>query len=121
MTAKGLSKYSVDIIALQFSTKAKSLYAFIVEGDRGSGGMPIIQIQPTFEAYRAAQQELLQYVARGLKLMQADWKMVVETPGETALYWRGSVNDLVTDVAPLLTRAQRELFAVQLLEWRQDG
>lgn len=39
--------------------------------------------------------------------------------GETAVYWRGSVTDLVTDLAPLLTPSQLvDLAAEAALAWK---
>lgn len=91
-----MSVYTPEITQLQVTTKAESVYAFVVEGERGTGGMPLVSIVPEQQAsgsgviepaeYVARCRKLLGFMQRSVELFERDIRMmtreaVVSTPG----------------------------------------
>lgn len=66
------SRYLPDVTELLVRLKAKSVYVFVVDGEQGTGGCPIVQLQPTHAEYLQANRELLQYMKRSVELYERD-------------------------------------------------
>ena len=69
---KTSSVYVHEIAELLMHLQAKSAYVFVVDGIKGTGGCPLVALQPTREAHAAAHRELLEYMRRSVKLFEAD-------------------------------------------------
>lgn len=70
-----LSRYIPEIIAFARSTEAKAVYCFAIDGNRGSGGCPLIAGLPQgSEEYVARCQELVEMLRRSADMLEADIK-----------------------------------------------
>lgn len=71
MTAQ-LSRYMPELIELATRTKAKAAYVFFVDGDRGTGGSPIVMGFPPPDEYERRCRELVALLRRSAELLEDD-------------------------------------------------
>lgn len=67
-----LSRYTTEIIAFQQATQGKAVYCFVVDGVKGTGGMPVIAMTPTHEEYLAKCREVVALLRRSADLLERD-------------------------------------------------
>lgn len=66
------SRYIADVTAFALQTKAKAAYCFVVDGEKGTGGCPVvIGLVPPAE-YRARCEELIVLMRRSADMLEAD-------------------------------------------------
>lgn len=66
------SRYTPEITALGLQTKAKAVYCFVVDGDKGTGGCPLVMGTPPPDEYRRRCEELIAMMRRSADMLQAD-------------------------------------------------
>ena len=66
------SRYLPEITAFGLGAKAKAVYCFVIDGDKGTGGCPIVLGLPPAAEYRARCEELIVMMRRSADLLQAD-------------------------------------------------
>jgi hypothetical protein len=77
------SAYANEIALLALRTSAKAAYGFVVDGDRGTGGMPLIAGLASGPEYRARCRGLASLMRRSAALLEADVdRQVPPEPGE---------------------------------------
>jgi cytochrome c len=67
-----LSKYTPEIVAFQAATKGQAVYCFVVDGTKGTGGMPLVGLAPTHPEYLARCRELVTLLRRSADLLERD-------------------------------------------------
>lgn len=72
MSNSPLSRYTPEIVAFQQATKGKAVYAFVVDGIKGTGGMPLVEMAPTQDEYRARCREVVALLRRSADLLEQD-------------------------------------------------
>lgn len=74
MSALGLSRYMPEILEMTMHVKAKASYVFFVDGDRGTGGSPLIMGAESLkrEVYEARCRELILLLRRSAKMLEDD-------------------------------------------------
>jgi hypothetical protein len=69
----GLSKYFPEIYALAQQTQARAVYVFVLDGNRGSGGQPLLCPMPeTHEEYLHRNREMIIALRRSADLLEQD-------------------------------------------------
>lgn len=66
------SRYLPVITAFAQSVRAKAAYCFVVDGELGTGGCPLILDAPTREAYEQRCRELVELLRRSADMLEAD-------------------------------------------------
>lgn len=66
------SRYTNEAVQLLLGTKAKAAYAFVVDGDRGTGGCPVIEGLQAGSEYRRRCEELVRLLRRSADLLERD-------------------------------------------------
>jgi hypothetical protein len=74
------SRYLVEIYDFAAKTKAKAVYCFVIDGDRGTGGCSIVVGLVPPDEYRARNEELIAMLRRSADLLQADIDRQVPRP-----------------------------------------
>jgi len=66
------SRYIAEITAFALSTKGKAVYCFVLDGDKGTGGCPLVMGIPGGPEYRRRCEELITMMRRSADMLQAD-------------------------------------------------
>lgn len=74
MSTAPFSRYMPEIIELTTRVKAKASYVFFVDGDRGTGGSPLVMGADSLkrDVYEARCRELVELLRRSADLLEAD-------------------------------------------------
>lgn len=67
-----ISRYTPEIIEFGKATRAKAVYCFVIEGAKGTGGMPIVMGFPPAEEYRTLCEAMIKMMRRSADMLQAD-------------------------------------------------
>jgi hypothetical protein len=73
------SRYIAEVTAFAFGTKAKAVYCFVLDGEKGTGGCPLIMGMLQGPEYRRRCEELIVMLRRSADLLQADIDRQVPT------------------------------------------
>jgi hypothetical protein len=72
MAAEPLSRYMPDIIEFAIKVKAKAAYCFVLDGNKGTGGCPVVVGMPPHEEYLARCRELIAMLRRSADMLERD-------------------------------------------------
>lgn len=69
-----LSRYMPELVELAMRVKAKAAYVFFIDGDRGTGGSPIVMDAPLLERdeYERRCRTLVNMLRRSADLLEGD-------------------------------------------------
>lgn len=67
-----LSRYMPEIIEFARKAHAKAVYCFALDGDRGTGGCPLVMGTPPPDEYRERCKELVAMLRRSADLLEQD-------------------------------------------------
>lgn len=70
--AGGFSRYTPAIVQFAQATRGAAVYCFVVDGELGTGGMPIVSGFPPPEEYRRRCEELIALLRRSADLLEKD-------------------------------------------------
>jgi hypothetical protein len=70
--ASPLSRYTPEIVQFQLATKGQAVYCFVIDGTQGTGGMPLVAVQPGHPEYLARCRELVTLLRRSADLLERD-------------------------------------------------
>lgn len=67
-----LSRYMPEILEFALKVHAKAIYCFVIDGDRGTGGSPLVTGFPPPNEYRQRCEEMVQMLRRSADLLEQD-------------------------------------------------
>lgn len=67
-----LSRYMPDIIEFATKVNAKAAYCFVLDGNQGTGGCPVVVGLPPHEEYLARCRELIVMLRRSADMLERD-------------------------------------------------
>jgi hypothetical protein len=70
--AGGVSRYTPEIVQFLQATHGAAVYCFVLDGDRGTGGMPVIAGFPPPAEYRQRCREVIALLRRSADLLEQD-------------------------------------------------
>lgn len=73
--SSGISKYTPEITQFGLDTNAKAVDCFVIDGNRGTGGMPLVMGFPPPSEYKARCLELIRLLRRSAELLESDIKV----------------------------------------------
>jgi hypothetical protein len=70
--AGSFSKYTPAIVQFGQATRGTAVYCFVLDGELGTGGMPLVSGFPPPEEYRRRCEELILLLRRSADLLEQD-------------------------------------------------
>lgn len=67
-----MSRYMPEIVTFALNVNAKAVYCFVLDGEKGTGGCPLVMGLPPPDEYRRRCEELIAMMRRSADLLQAD-------------------------------------------------
>lgn len=68
----GFSRYITEITEFALKTKAKAAYCFVIDGDRGTGGSPLVMGLVAGDEYKQRCVEMIRLMRRSADLLAKD-------------------------------------------------